>query len=415
MKNTIRLTDRFIRSVKPSAKVIDYPDKIQTGLSLRVWPSGKSTWSIRYWRAGKSVRTAAGQWPEVTLAEAREIAAEARRANRRGQDPREVIRPPEVEADENRTLKSVASEWLTDQRARRRRSAALRYRLLELHVFDQLGDKAIEDITRTDIADLLVSLRDQKGLGSQVNRVHTVLSGIFTLALNKGLLEAHPMARMPRWVEESERETLLTLDELVSLWQAAEGVRSISGGIVRLLILLVCRREEVAGMRWIELDLEDTQWKLPGQRTKSKRDRTIPLSPTALQIIQAQPRGRGAYVFSATGGKKHFAGWRRAAELLRKEAALSVDWTFHDIRRSVVTIMGDDLRVPEETVARILDHSERARRGVTATYDKSKRIATIADALSAWERLLLGAVMGSDNVVSLPTDRSRVESAGSTG
>ena len=223
------------------------------------------------------------------------------------------------------------------------------------------------------------------------------------------------MARMPRWVEESERGTLLTLDELVSLWRAAEGVRSISGGIVRLLILLVCRREEVAGMRWVELDLENAKWKLPGQRTKSKRDRTIPLSPTALQIIQAQPRGRGAYVFSATGGKKPFAGWRRAAELLRKEAALSVGWTFHDIRRSVVTIMGDDLRVPEETVARILDHSERARRGVTATYDKSKRIATVADALSAWERLLLGAVMGSDNVVLLPTERSRVESAGSTG
>ncbi len=415
MKNTVRLTDRFIRSVKPSAKVIDYPDKTQMGLSLRVWPSGKKTWSIRYWRAGKSVRTAAGQWPEVPLAEAREIAVEARRAKRRGQDPREVIKPPEAQADENRTLKSVASEWLTDQQARRRRSANLRYRLLELHVFDQLGDRAIEDITRTDIADLLVSLRDQKGLSSQVNRVHTVLSGIFTLALNKGLLEAHPMARMPRWVEESERDTLLTLDELVSLWHVAVGVRSISGDIVRLLILLACRREEVAGMRCVELDLEDAKWKLPGQRTKSKRDRTIPLPPTVLQIIRAQPRGRGAYVFSASGGVRPFAGWGRAVALLRKEAALPVRWALHDMRRSVVTLMGDDLRVPEETIARILDHSERARRGVTATYDKSKRVAIVAEALAAWERLLLGAVEGSDNVVSLPAERSRVEAAGASG
>ncbi len=109
MKNTVRLTDRFIRSVKPSARVVDYPDKIQTGLTLRVWPSGRKTWSIRYWRAGKSVRTAAGQWPEVTLSEAREIGAEARRAKRRGQDPREVIKPPEVETDETRTLKCLTS------------------------------------------------------------------------------------------------------------------------------------------------------------------------------------------------------------------------------------------------------------------------------------------------------------------
>ncbi len=109
MKNTVRLTDRFIRSVKPSARVIDYPDKTQMGLSLRVWPSGKKTWSVRYWRAGKSVRTAAGQWPEVTLFEAREIGAEARRAKPRGQDPPEVIRPPEAETDETRTLKCLTS------------------------------------------------------------------------------------------------------------------------------------------------------------------------------------------------------------------------------------------------------------------------------------------------------------------
>ena len=52
MKNTIRLTDRFIRSVKPSAMVVDHPDKIQIGLSLRVWPSGKKTWSARYVNGG---------------------------------------------------------------------------------------------------------------------------------------------------------------------------------------------------------------------------------------------------------------------------------------------------------------------------------------------------------------------------
>ncbi len=174
---------------------------------------------------------------------------------------------------------------------------------------------------------------------------------------------------------------------------------------MRLLILLVCRREEATRMQWSELDLEDSKWKLPGERLKGKRDRTIPLSPAALQIIQAQPRGRGDYVFSASGGVRPFAGWGAAVELLRKEAAVPVDWTLHDIRRSVVTIMGDDIRVPEETIARILDHSERARRGVTATYDKSKRVAIVAEALAAWERLLLGAVEGSDNVVSLPAAR----------
>ena len=80
------------------------------------------------------------------------------------------------------------------------------------------------------------------------------------------------------------------------------------------------------------------------------------------------------------------AGWRRAAELLRNKAKLPVEWTFHDIRRSVVTIMGDELHILEETIARILDHSQRARRGVTARYDRSQRLATVAEALAVWER-----------------------------
>lgn len=408
MKNAVRLTDRFIRSADPTGKVVDYPDSLQTGLALRIWPSGKKSWAVRYWRGGKSVRTTLGPWPEISLAEARQLAAEARLAKRRGEDPREMLRAPEALVEVGPTFRKVADRWLTDQRAHGRRSADLRYRLLELHVFDHLGDKPVEQINRTAIADLLERLRDHRGLGAQVNRVHSLLSGIFSLALDSGLIKAHPMTRMRRRVPESERKTQLTLDQLAILWRAAGEVPSVSGDILKLLILLACRREEAGRMHWSELDLEQGEWHLPGERTKGKRDRTIPLPHTVIEIIKQQPRGRGEYVFSASGGRKPFAGWRRAAQLLWDAAGLQVNWTIHDIRRSVVTIMGDELHIPEETIARILDHSDRARRGVTALYDRSQRIATVAHALAAWERLLLGAVEGTDNVVSLPADRQRV-------
>lgn len=405
---TTRLTDRFIRAAKPSAKVRDIPDAIQTGLVLRIWPSCKKTWSTRYWRNGKSVRTGLGPWPEVSLAEAREKAADARAAKRRGEDPRAALREPEVaEGGAATTFRQAADNWLADQRAHGRRSVQERFRLLELHVFDRIGEKPVGQITRAQIAELLVDLRDRKGLGAQVNRVHAVLSGIFSLALDDGLIDAHPMPRMRRKAAEAERKTRLTLDQLAMLWRAAGEVRSISGEIVRLLILLACRREEAGRMSWSELDLEASQWHLPGERTKGKRDRTIPLPQAALEIIQRQRRWAGGdYVFSARAGAAPFAGWRRAARLLREAAGLPIEWTVHDIRRSVVTIMGDDLGVSEETVARILDHSERARRGVTARYDHSKRLVSVREAMAAWEQLLLSAVNNtSDNVISLPARR----------
>jgi hypothetical protein len=78
-------------------------------------------------------------------------------------------------------------------------------------------------------------------------------------------------------------------------------------------------------------------------------------------------------------------------------------WHIHDIRGAVTTVMGGDpLRVPEETVARILAHSDRARRGVTARYDQNPRLGEVSDALSAWADYLLEAVEKGGDIIELP-------------
>ncbi len=79
-----------------------------------------------------------------------------------------------------------------------------------------------------------------------------------------------------------------------------------------------------------------------------------------------------------------------------------LQWHVHDIRRAVATIMGGDpLRIPEETVARILAHSDRARRGVTAQYDQNARLGEVGDALAAWAEYFLLTVEGEGQVIEL--------------
>jgi integrase len=409
LNNRIRLTDRTIKALKPGHKVIDYPDALQTGLVIRVWPSGAKSWGARYWMNGKSVRTSLGSYPEIGLAKARKLAAEARGAKSKGDDPRDVLRPQRVPVTLHTTLKEAARRWLNDQRALGMKSADDRFRILELHVLPTLGDRAIEDIDRADVSRLLENLRDRHGLTAQVNRVHTTLSGIFTWALDAGLVNSHPMVRMRRKVAEGERSTKMTLDQLVTVWNSAGKISSIAGDITRLLILLPCRREEITQARWDELNLPGKDWHLPADRTKGKRDRTVPLPTAVVEIFERQPRWRGGdYVFSAQRGKVPFKGWKRAASMLRKEAAMvdasgePLAWHVHDIRRSTATLMaGDPLRVPEETVARILAHSDRARRGVTARYDKNPRLGEVGDALRAWAEYFLSAVEGRGQVVEL--------------
>ena len=143
MTNPVRLTDRFVASLKPADRRMEYPDSIQTGLALRVTPKGAKSWAVRYWRAGKSVRTTLGSWPETSLAQARELAAEARVAKQRGGDPRAALRGESKPAAP--TLRVVAKRWVTDQNAQGRRSTELRYRLLDLHVPARLLDAPVDE------------------------------------------------------------------------------------------------------------------------------------------------------------------------------------------------------------------------------------------------------------------------------
>ena len=83
-KNRLRLNDRSVQALKAGHRVIDYPDSVQRGLVLRVWPSGEKTWGVRYWWDGKSTRLSLGSYPEISLKDARDRAAEARRAKRLG-------------------------------------------------------------------------------------------------------------------------------------------------------------------------------------------------------------------------------------------------------------------------------------------------------------------------------------------
>jgi integrase len=337
------------------------------------------------------------------------LTAEARGAKRKGIDPREVLRPPPADETQRATLDEAARRWLKDQRAIGMKSADDRFRVLQIHALPTLGDRAIEDIERSDVSRLLENLRNNHGLTAQVNRVHAALSGIFTWALDAGLVTSHPMVRMRRKVAEGERSTKLTLEQLVTVWNSAGNIPSIAGDITRLLILLPCRREEATQIRWGELNLPAKEWNLTADRTKGKRARTIPLPTAAIEIIKRQPRWRGGdYVFSAQRGTTPFKGWTRAAAMLRKNAALvdasgePLAWHIHDIRRSAATLMGGDpLRVPEETIARILAHSDRARRGVTAKYDRNPRLGEVGDALSAWAEYFLVAVEKGGTMVDL--------------
>jgi hypothetical protein len=150
------LSDAKVRNAKPQTKPYKITDG--EGMFLLVAPSGSKYWRFKYFFAGKEKLLALGVYPEVSLGDARERRAQARKALAAGNDPGEIKK----EAKRLTTLKAenafeaVAREWYGQRKHEwADTSAKIVIVRLERHVFPRLGKRPITDITAPDILSML--------------------------------------------------------------------------------------------------------------------------------------------------------------------------------------------------------------------------------------------------------------------
>jgi integrase len=171
-------------------------------------------------------------------------------------------------------------------------------------------------------------------------------------------------------------------------WKGCDAIGYPFGSVFKLLLVTGQRREEVAGMRWHELDLPGRVWNIPGARTKNSRPHIVHLSDLAMAIIQGLPRfkpvaGRD-FVFS-TKGDVSVSGFSYAQ---RRFPMPSADWTLHDLRRTLTTGMAS-LGVAPHICDRCLNHISGQITGVAAIYNRFAYLDERKAALEAWGKWLV--------------------------
>jgi integrase len=147
------------------------------------------------------------------------------------------------------------------------------------------GTMPLREITRTPVHELLDTLVAQ-GMTAGVNRIQALISRLFTLALDRSLVNAHPAARMMKRFQERPSDRVLTDDELRALVAGLDARPGRAADALRLRLLLGQRGEEIIGMTWGEIDLKAKLWDLPGARTKNRRLHSVPLSASAMSILK---------------------------------------------------------------------------------------------------------------------------------
>jgi integrase len=349
------------------------------GYRLRLGAGGKTlrSWIVQYRRAGASRRMLLGPAAVLSAEQAR---AQAKRVLARvalDQDPQ--ADRVDRRGKDRLTVRGVVDEYLAaKQREVRPRTLRSVTRYLAGDYFKPLHGMPVDKVGRKDIASrLLVITREHSSIVAA--RARAALATLFVWSMQMGLVESNPIIGTIKPKEGAPRERVLSDAELTAVWRACQD--DDYGRIVRLMILLGARRQEVGGMCWSEFGPERRTWTLPAARSKNKRAHTLPLMPMARGIIEAVPRMVSRdHLFGArsSGG---FSAWDKGRQALDVRSGVH-GWVLHDIRRTLSTRL-HDLGVAPHVVEQILNH--QGHRGqVGGTYNKSPYANEVRAALALW-------------------------------
>ena len=368
---------------------IEFDDDVP-GFGLRVREGGSRTWIFQYRIGSKQRRMVLGNAKSVPLAIARANAGKLEARVVLGEDPALAKEHARVEA--SNTFGAFAAQYLEARKSEWRERSAEQVRRHLLSHARPLHSMPIASVSQAGVAGLLSDIAKQSGAVT-ANRVRASISAMLSWAMREGVpLPAGNIAAHVNKRVEKSRDRVLTDGELKQIWNAC--LPDHYGGIIKLLTLTGQRFSEIAALRWDELN--DDQIVLPGARTKNNRTHIIPLSEPARSTLAAFSRTDRKHLF----GRDDTFGFRgrgaAKAKLDERIAAAGkpiVNWTPHDLRRTVATRMAE-LGVQPHIIEAVLNHVSGHKGGVAgiynrATYDKEKR-----EALNLWAEHFMATVEG---------------------
>lgn len=390
----IRFTDTYVRRLGLPAGKTDHiawdPDLPGFGVRLR---AGKASYVVQYRVGIEQRRKSLGDVRKVTLEDARGIARKRFAQVELGIDPdaEEEKRRVDQAADAH-TFEKVVELYLEAQKPRVRPNTYIaEERYLRRHC-QPIQKKPVGKVTFEEIARLLRDLVRDHGPTSAA-RARGALLAFFSWCMRQGLARANPAIGTENPIRGKEpRDRILNDDEIRIIWRNC--LDDDFGKIVRLLLLTACRRDEIGGLRWDEIDLVDGKLALPKERTKAKRVHEFALPATALDILKSVRR-RNSRDTLFGGGASGFNAWSYNslalnARIAAAEGRALAPWRLHDLRRTVRTRMGK-LGVLPHIAELVLNHAGH-KSGIGAVYDHHDYGPEIAEALRKWEAHLLAIV-----------------------
>lgn len=326
----LEFTVKFLEGIRPTDKEVRYTDAKTPGLTLAVKPAterkkeGSKLWRFRYMLNGKAQMLSLGNFPAVSLKEAREKAHEVRKQIDGGVNPSEERKTVKQSASEL-AFQAIADAWLADRTEHKweKTHAEKNKARFVNYIYPVMGGKDINDVTLLDFDRACRDMIKNNAIVVAHRTMGMCVSVLSYAARFRYLKDKNIIFDLKEYKVEdlpkAEKKKLAAITEpakvgelIFKIGKASEtlqGKRNPSVlAAVQLAPYLIVRPGEIVGALWEEIDLEKKEWYIKVDRMKAKRDHVIPLSRQAVQLLteQREATGGGRYVFpSPLGAHMH--------------------------------------------------------------------------------------------------------------
>ncbi|MGD8116447.1 tyrosine-type recombinase/integrase [Vibrio sp. TRT 29B02] len=324
MKKT-PLTQRFVERVKPTSTAQEYYDTKVSTLYLRVYPSGKRVFFVRFQHNGLRQTHKLGCTSNYPL----------RKARREALQLIQQVRSPKQDVLPSMTLQTFGQEFFA-RYPRHWKPSTLKKNesAFRLHIAPYLGDREVQSIVRHDVEQWFAQLAHVKG---SANQALVLLSVMMQQCEEWGyrLPNSNPCRRFKRY-KAGKVERYLNKDELCRLWKVLGMLeeRNLSEVmIIRLLIYTGCRSSEVRALQWKEY--RGGNWHLRDSKTGAK---TVYLSSQVRAYLDRW-QSNGDYLFPASCNTQPISSHRLGAFWCRVRRLASLEGVrLHDLRHTYASI-----------------------------------------------------------------------------
>lgn len=378
-----KLTPKLLDNLPPAeGKRYEVRDELLPGLHIRVSNAGAKVWYLATRVDAVSRRIKLGTYPILSLKDAREQAQMILRDIQLGTFQRHDVEP----APKVLTLGDVIPQFITRYAQRHTKdwkgTESVLLRMSGLH------GMAINAIKRVDVVRelerLISDIGENGGKGTRANRGLAAIKKLYSWCVDQGIVEISPVDGLKPLIKEVSRDRYLTDDEIIAYWNGCEAEGYPFEQFGKLLLLTGQRRDEIASMRWSELDMHRGTLTLKAERTKNGSAHIVPLSRQALDILRSIPRFLGSeYVFTSTG-RTAISGFGRFKNRLDTFVGIDAEnWRLHDMRRTAATNMAI-LKVQPHIIEAVLNHKSGIVSGVASIYNRHAYFDEKQEALQTW-------------------------------